>query len=323
MNLSARPSPKDTSSAKVGGQRSGVVEQGTGLTASPFSSSAVDLGTVKSLTRTRSKSVAQFHYHKPAVPALFQHHNLETPIRHNTSSTLGHVPESGKAPLLPERPDTARRSSVMPMQPNRRSRRSGTMSDVSYRGGSGATGLHHKPSYRHVSAGTLYKTVQEGFQSIGDLTREMIREEDEQRGIAVSNGRHQAFSNEQAGSATLKQQNAYPSASSAANKQQDKATLSMQDMNGLAFGKNTTLIRSRSKLVHGKHNTLVDNVNGGGADSEQKSPDVSPEELHFTPVVTCRYPERDWDDAEAFPIHLPMVRKKKRRSSIEHAEDED
>src|SRR5690554_4117536 len=84
MNLSARPSPKDTSSVKVGGQRSGVVGQGTGLAAPPFSSNAVDLGTVKSLTRTRSKSVAQFHYHKPAVPALLQHHNLETPIRHNS-----------------------------------------------------------------------------------------------------------------------------------------------------------------------------------------------------------------------------------------------
>ncbi|KAF9188389.1 hypothetical protein BGZ51_000635 [Haplosporangium sp. Z 767] len=304
MNLSARPSPKDTSSVRVGGQGSGV-GQGTELAASPFSSSAVDLGTVKSLTRTRSKSVAQFQYNKPAVPALFQHHNLETPIRHNISSTLGHVSEAGEAPLLPERPESTRRPSAMPMQSKRPSRRSVTMSDVSHRGGSGTTGLHHKPSYRHVSAGTLYKTVQEGLQSIGDLTKEMIWEEDEQRDTAVSNN-HQAFSSERAGPAALKRQDTYPNAPLAAYKQQDKAALSMQGMNGLAFGNNATVIRSRSKTVHGMHSTLIDNVNGVRADFEQKPPDVSPEELHFTPVVTCRYPEKDWDDAEAFPLHLPM-----------------
>jgi len=55
------------------------------------------------------------------------------------------------------------------------------MSDIS--GGEGApgttaaTGLQHKPSYRHVSAGTLFKTVQEGMQR--ELTKGMIPEDDD------------------------------------------------------------------------------------------------------------------------------------------------
>ncbi|KAF9351173.1 hypothetical protein BGX26_010761 [Mortierella sp. AD094] len=35
-------------------------------------------------------------------------------------------------------------------------------------------------------------------------------------------------------------------------------------------------------------------------------PDTHPSERFFSPVVTCRYPETDWEDAEAFPPHLPM-----------------
>jgi len=42
------------------------------------------------------------------------------------------------------------------------------------------------------------------------------------------------------------------------------------------------------------------------------APVVAPEEIHpgervFSPVVTCRYPEVDWPDSEAFPAHLSLV----------------
>ncbi|KAF9965366.1 hypothetical protein BGZ70_004984 [Mortierella alpina] len=35
-------------------------------------------------------------------------------------------------------------------------------------------------------------------------------------------------------------------------------------------------------------------------------PETSPTEKLFTPAVTCRYPEKDWDDAEVFPPHLHL-----------------
>lgn len=47
------------------------------------------------------------------------------------------------------------------------------MSDISQQG---RTGLHHRASYRHVSAGTLYKSVQEGIQQ--GLVRERPQEDD-------------------------------------------------------------------------------------------------------------------------------------------------
>ncbi|KAG9070147.1 hypothetical protein KI688_009479 [Linnemannia hyalina] len=55
----------------------------------------------------------------------------------------------------------------------RPTRRSVTMSDISQQG---STGLHHRASYRHISAGTLYKSVQEGIQQ--GLARERIQEDD-------------------------------------------------------------------------------------------------------------------------------------------------
>lgn len=51
--------------------------------------------------------------------------------------------------------------------------------------------------------------------------------------------------------------------------------------------------------------------------------DIHPAERKYSPIVTCRYPETDWEDAEPFPLHLPMVspdvlgkRKKKRVAVI-------
>lgn len=54
------------------------------------------------------------------------------------------------------------------------------MSDISQQG---STGLHHRTSYRHVSAGSLYKSVQDGIQQ--GLTKEGIQDDDgRQDGIA-------------------------------------------------------------------------------------------------------------------------------------------
>lgn len=47
------------------------------------------------------------------------------------------------------------------------------MSDISQQG---STGLHHRASYRHVTAGSLYKSVQEGLQQ--GLARERTQEGD-------------------------------------------------------------------------------------------------------------------------------------------------
>ncbi|KAK3814129.1 MAG: AEX-3 domain-containing protein [Benniella sp.] len=48
-------------------------------------------------------------------------------------------------------------------------------------------------------------------------------------------------------------------------------------------------------------------------DSAQNEPpsvpqeqDTHPAERKYSPIVTCRYPETDWEDAEPFPLHLPM-----------------
>lgn len=82
---------------------------------------------------------------------------------------------SGTEPYVSERPPVPRRVSVSVVNSKRPPTRAVTMSDISATE-STTTGLQHKPSYRHVSAGTLFKTVQEGIQR--ELTRDMIPEDD-------------------------------------------------------------------------------------------------------------------------------------------------
>ena len=53
-------------------------------------------------------------------------------------------------------------------------------------GGSSGAMLQHKPNYRHVSAGTLFKCVQEGLDF--DKTIEGIQEESEAEAAAVASG---------------------------------------------------------------------------------------------------------------------------------------
>lgn len=71
------------------------------------------------------------------------------------------------------------------------------MSDISQQG---STGLHHRASYRHVSAGSLYKSVQEGMQQ--GLARERTQEYDKQVGVVDDNngGIHGQLDSVQAGS---------------------------------------------------------------------------------------------------------------------------
>jgi hypothetical protein len=85
------------------------------------------------------------------------------------------VSTSGTEPYVSERPPVPRRVSVSVVNSKRPPTRAVTMSDISATE-STTTGLQHKPSYRHVSAGTLFKTVQEGIQR--ELTRDMIPEDD-------------------------------------------------------------------------------------------------------------------------------------------------
>lgn len=69
-------------------------------------------------------------------------------------------------------------------------------------------------------------------------------------------------------------------------------------------GKGATVVKSRTK-----------SQSSGSSERQEQSKleqrDAHPEKRAFTPVVTCRYPEMDWRDAEAFPTLLPMVRNTK------------
>ncbi|KAG0357926.1 hypothetical protein BGZ54_000129, partial [Gamsiella multidivaricata] len=83
----------------------------------------------------------------------------------------------------------------------------------------------------------------------------------------------------------------------------DKATTTTQETKGAAVGKNGNMIRNRTKLsVNGEKPPVP-------PDHRETKPEqlnVHPAERAFTPVVTCRYPETNWKDAEPFPTFLPM-----------------
>lgn len=54
--------------------------------------------------------------------------------------------------------------------------------------------------------------------------------------------------------------------------------------------------------------TVADSTVAGRTTTTTPEPqDTHPAERTFSPIVTCRYPETDWEDTEAFPLHLPMV----------------
>ncbi|KAF9114595.1 hypothetical protein BGX27_010351 [Mortierella sp. AM989] len=94
----------------------------------------------------------------------------------------------------------------------------------------------------------------------------------------------------------VKRQNASVSSS-------DKQALSVQEIKSMASGKSTTTIRSRTKLSSsGDKSSEIDEQK----EIKPEQNDVHPAERVFSPIVTCRYPETDWQDAEPFPSFLPM-----------------
>lgn len=113
---------------------------------------------------------------------------------------------------------------------------------------------------------------------------------------------------------TVKRQNASVSSS-------DKQALSVQEIKSMTSGKSTTTIRSRTKLSSsGDKSSEIDEQK----EIKPEQNDVHPAERVFSPIVTCRYPETDWQDAEPFPSFLPMVSrlpKKKKNSTKISAQD--
>ncbi|KAF9937543.1 hypothetical protein BGZ67_001111 [Mortierella alpina] len=75
-------------------------------------------------------------------------------------------------------------------------------------------------------------------------------------------------------------------------------------MKSLIFGGSAALIRTPSKIIQATQNNQFKDTSA----PSHAEPETSPAEKLFTPAVTCRYPEKDWDDAEVFPPHLHLVR---------------
>ncbi|ORZ16011.1 AEX-3 domain-domain-containing protein [Lobosporangium transversale] len=269
----------------------------------------------RSNQRARSKSMAQVTRPHPTSATL--DNQSSTP----PSRTLA-PPYSVIDSALTERsavtaaPKTAINAALaISRRPNRRSV---TLSDINIVENN-TTRLRHKPSYRHISAGTLFRTVQEGIRQEIAKDPMMVRDDDDDHEMytAEQHTNHspiaavaetRIISNMRRQSTSPLNMNAMTTQIPALSKiqQQGKTRFSVQDKKCLTFEKNMAVVRSRSKIVHG-----ADNAQAGGTqeltqESARKSPDIHPAELLFDPIVTCRYPETDWEDAEAFPPHLPM-----------------
>ncbi|KAF9145437.1 hypothetical protein BGX30_008861 [Mortierella sp. GBA39] len=247
---------------------------------------------VRSHARSRSKSMAQFNHIDQSLPDHYHKQNGSMAPQRNLNPEDDPTPEDVSV--------TMRHPSGAVHAIKRPARRSVTMSDISLQG---STGLHHRASYRHVSAGTLYKSVQEGIQQ--GLARERIQEDDgKQNGIVddKNGGIHGQSDASQARSAVPKRHGPYPTPAPTSQLYRQNTTLSVQDVKGLAHGKNMAVIRSMSKLDHGVQKAHI----GSSSHSVYTGPDTHPGERAFSPVVTCRYPEQDWKDSEVFPPHLPM-----------------
>lgn len=84
----------------------------------------------------------------------------------------------------------------------------------------------------------------------------------------------------------------------------EKSALSINDVRSMAFGKNVSMIRSRSKAVAASAEATQISQQG---EAIMEKDQIHPGDRVFTPLVTCRYPQSDWNDAETFPAFLPMV----------------
>ncbi|KAG0258686.1 hypothetical protein BG011_003144 [Mortierella polycephala] len=160
--------------------------------------------------------------------------------------------------------------------------------------------LQHKPNYRHVSGGILYKSVQEGMEA-GETVGELREETD--NGAIGRKGVHK-----RAGSAFTLQQ---PVTTLNTTPSHNRPNMSVHDYRNMTFGKNMPMSRNRAKSpVPGSNGSVLH----APAEPTLKQKEVYPGDKVFTPVVTCRYPETDWKDADPFPAFLPMS-----ESEIEYA----
>ncbi|KAG0040977.1 hypothetical protein BGZ82_003587 [Podila clonocystis] len=233
-----------------------------------------DSTAIYSPNRTRSKSMAHFH-----PPPGLERLDTDEGVLHQAST------ESFRQVRAPRRMSTA---SLMGPP-----RRAVTISNISNPGG---TMLQHKPSYRHVSNGTLFKCVQEGLEL--ELSKSMIEE-------AEAEAEEDTTSHPKMG------QGDYPRREAPTANNIDKSALSVNDVRSMAFGKNVSMIRSRSKAVAASAEATQISQQG---ETILEGDQIHPGDRVFTPFVTCRYPQSDWNDAEVFPAFLPMS-----ESEIEYA----
>ncbi|KAF9557723.1 hypothetical protein EC968_007503 [Mortierella alpina] len=158
----------------------------------------------------------------------------------------------------------------------------------------------HIPSLlQQQNAPLIRKQMQEGLQTAS--THDIIPQHEDQKGTTES--RHnRAASSTQAGPTMPARQEIYPNRTESVGEQTETLASSVQDMKSLIFGGSTDLIRTPSKIIQtAKSNQIKDTLAPSHAE-----PESSPAEKLFTPAVTCRYPEKDWDDAEVFPPHLHL-----------------
>ncbi|KAF9084380.1 hypothetical protein BGX23_010580 [Mortierella sp. AD031] len=210
-----------------------------------------------------------------------------------------------------------------------------TLSNVSHQsggvggvGGSNGTRLQHKPNYRNVSAGTLFKCVQEGLDF--EKTIEGIQEEAEaEAAAAIASGSRGGIQSNR-----KEQQQQYSGPESTAgggftelSNVDNKQAQSLQDIRSMAFGKSAPMLRSRARPPAPPTSTTTTATTATATTPTTARPttptsttrkkrlsiiprpdqrEIHPGDRTFTPLVTCRYPETNWSDSDAFPSFLPM-----------------
>ncbi|KAG0294716.1 hypothetical protein BGZ98_001683 [Dissophora globulifera] len=168
-------------------------------------------------------------------------------------------------------------------------RRSMTPSNVNNTGSPGNPSnglLPHRPNYRYVSAGALYKSVQEGMEMENSL--EGFQED------AIANSYNQQMKNGLVVTARL---HTAPGVNHS-----DKP----QEIRSLTLGRSPSMIRNRTKVQPTPGDKAPIVLESKEVKLEPKEKDVHPGERQFPPAVICRYPPSEWTDAEAFPTFLPM-----------------
>ncbi|KAF9548051.1 hypothetical protein EC957_007334 [Mortierella hygrophila] len=281
------------------------------------------LSSAASPMRARSYSMAHI---RPIIAGLEKSENEPTSPGRSTAQQRG-------APVPPMRSRQQRRSSAAAqigpprrvLTPSNMSHQSGVVGGVAGvgvgvgLGGSSGTMLQHKPNYRHVSAGTLFKCVQEGLDF--DKTIEGIQEEAEAEAAAVASGSGSK------GDIHSHRKEQHPGADPTPGgtgqyNTNSKQAQSLQDLNGQAFGKPAAPpLRNRTKSPAPPSTTSDTTITARTSTPTSSirttrkrlsiipkpdQHDIHPGDRTFPPLVTCRYPETNWPDSDVFPNFLPM-----------------